>query len=290
MTNPAPARGVAITEPGVYDLPVEAYHADPVPGGSLSSTGARKLLSPSCPAKFRHWRDHGQETTRTFDLGHAAHRIILGAGADIVSVDAEDWRTKDAQEQSDQAHAEGKIPLLAAKYEQVLEMAAAVLAHPIASALFKPGTGRPEQTLIWRDQGIVRRALIDWLPNVGDWRMVIPDYKTCRSADPEKLQRAIADYGYHQQGEWYLAGARALRLATDPAFVFVFQEKDPPYVVTVAQPDPVAMRIAAYLNRRAVTVYAECMATDTWPGYSDDVELIGLPTYIENRYAEELYA
>lgn len=38
-----------ITEPGVYDLPAEVYHADPVEGGSLSSTGARKLLPPSCP-------------------------------------------------------------------------------------------------------------------------------------------------------------------------------------------------------------------------------------------------
>jgi len=33
-----------IRRPGLYDLPEHIYHADPVPGGSLSSTGARRLL------------------------------------------------------------------------------------------------------------------------------------------------------------------------------------------------------------------------------------------------------
>jgi len=39
---------VLITEPGVYALPADVYHADPVAGGSLSSSGAKKLLA--CPA------------------------------------------------------------------------------------------------------------------------------------------------------------------------------------------------------------------------------------------------
>ena len=38
-------------EPGIYDkIPDEIYHGD---RNSLSSTGARKLLAPSCPAKVR---------------------------------------------------------------------------------------------------------------------------------------------------------------------------------------------------------------------------------------------
>ncbi len=34
-----------ITVAGVYDIPADVYHADPVEGGSLSSTGARTLAS-----------------------------------------------------------------------------------------------------------------------------------------------------------------------------------------------------------------------------------------------------
>jgi len=36
-----------VTEPGVYDIPEDAYHRDPVKGGSLSYSGAKKLLGLS---------------------------------------------------------------------------------------------------------------------------------------------------------------------------------------------------------------------------------------------------
>jgi hypothetical protein len=62
----APAAGPAITEPGIYQMTNEEYHAD---RGSLSSSGARKLLPPSCPALFRHAQDTPQEPKKTFELG-----------------------------------------------------------------------------------------------------------------------------------------------------------------------------------------------------------------------------
>src|SRR2546421_646443 len=83
-----------ITEPGLYeDLSVETYHADPVPVGSLSSSGARKLLPPGCPALFAYEREHPPEPTATFDLGHAAHKMVLGVGPEVVKIDADNWRT-----------------------------------------------------------------------------------------------------------------------------------------------------------------------------------------------------
>ena len=42
---------IVITEPGVYDVPFDEYLRDPVPGGSLSTSGARLLLD-TCPAIF----------------------------------------------------------------------------------------------------------------------------------------------------------------------------------------------------------------------------------------------
>src|SRR4051794_32399270 len=80
--------------PGVYDdMPVAAYHADPVPGGSLSCSGAKKLLPPSCPALYAWERDNPPAPTTTFELGHAAHQRVLGVGPEIVVVDAETWNT-----------------------------------------------------------------------------------------------------------------------------------------------------------------------------------------------------
>lgn len=279
-----------IDRPGVYDLPADVYHRDPVTGGSLSSTGARKLLPPSCPALFRHWLDHPPPPREVFDFGHAAHREVLGVGPELVVVDAPDWRTKSAREQRDDAHAAGLVPILAADYEQVRAMAAALRAHPIAAALLRPDTGGPEQTLVWVDQrtGVWCRALLDWLPHPGPGRLIVADYKTCASAAPDDLQRAIWDYGYCQQADWYLTGVRALGLAADPQFVLVCQERTPPYLVTVAQPDHTALAVGRHLNQLARMTYRECVQSGRWPGYTDDVALISLPGWVENRYAEEI--
>jgi hypothetical protein len=279
-----------ITGPGVYDIPEAEYHARP----ELSSTGVRKLLPPSCPAKFKHWRDFGDPPSAAFDLGKAAHRVVLGAGAEIVEIEADDWRTKAAREQRDDAREDGLTPLLTADFETVLAMAEALRAHPFAAKLFEPGTGQPEQTLIWAERATVVnedgsatgvmpvrcRALVDWLPNPGSGRLVLPDFKSCISAAPDDLSKAMSRYGYHLQMCFYLRGLRSLGLAGEDAEpLLVCQEKTPPYLVTVVQPDRDAMRLAEIRIREALDVYAQCVADDRWPGYSDDVVLASLPPW-----------
>src|SRR5207248_11468429 len=85
---------VQIVEPGVYDITNDVYHADPVPQGSLSSTGARQLTPPNCPALFKWQLDHPEPPNSVFDIGTAAHKLVLGDGPQIVEVDADDWRSK----------------------------------------------------------------------------------------------------------------------------------------------------------------------------------------------------
>lgn len=291
----APVR-VAITEPGVYDIPVEAYHADPVPGGSLSSSGARKLLPPSCPALFKHWRDTAEQKTSTaMDVGHAAHLEVLGTGPELVIVDAKDWRTNKAKEAAAEARARGAVPLLAHQHQKVQEMAEALRAHPLASRLLDPLLGRTEQTLVWFDEEFQtwRRAMLDYLPLLDRRRrLIIPDYKTCESAAPDDLPRSIHNYGYHQQGDWYLAGAEALGLPSDgpPAFVLIFQETERPYLVTVVELDREAQEIGRVRNRKALDLYRTCTATGRWPGYSDDVVPVGLPTWAVYQHVDALNA
>lgn len=273
-----------ITAPGIYDLPAAEYLADPVEGGSLSSTGARRLLPPSCPAMFDHERRNGRTDSAAFDFGHAAHKVVLGVGPDVVVVDADDWRSKAARDTRDEARAGGLIPVLASEWTVVEQMAAAIKAHPIASALLRPGTGVAEQAIVWQDEqtGVWCRALFDWLPHKVDGRRtVVPDYKTARSAEPGAFARTAADYGYHQQDQWYTAGLTAVRGDIDPAFVFVVQEKTAPYLVTVVELDVTAKRIGHERNRRALDIYARCTREGHWPGYSEDVALVPLPRWAE---------
>lgn len=285
----APARPApTITEPGVYDLAPDVYHADPVVGGSISSSGARALLPPSCPAKFRWLRDHPEEHSNDFDLGHAAHQLVLGAGQELVDIEAENYKTKKAQEAKAEAYAAGAVPLLPKERTQVEDMAQALRDHPVASVLFQPGRGRPEQTLVWRDRrtGIWRRAMLDWLPDetASVPRMIVPDYKTCASAEPSKIEKAILDHGYHMQGDWNLDGVYELGLARHAAFLLVFQEKTPPYVVTVVQIHPDTLNAGSVLNDFAIEIYRRCTASGRWPGYTDDVYLGRLPGWAEIQF------
>lgn len=279
---------IRIAEPGLYaDIPNSDYHADPVEGGSLSSSGARALLPPSCPARFRWHQDHGQPSTDHFDFGHAAHQLVLGVGDPIAIIDADDWRTKAAKEARDEARAAGHIPLLADDMLIVEAMADALREHPVARALLAPGSGLAEQTLVWRDAttDVMCRARLDWLPHpTAGRRAIIPDYKTCHSAEPEALRRAMAQFGYHQQADWYLTAARALGLAgPDAAFVFICQEKTAPYLVTIFEPDPIALRIAAERNYMARAVYRRCVEANHWPAYVDGVAQLALPLWVERQ-------
>jgi hypothetical protein len=272
-----------ITAPGIHDIPEDIYFADPVPGGSLSSSGARKLLPPSCPAIFRHEQDNPPPPKKVFDLGSAAHRLVLGSGPDLVLVDKPRWDDNDTKGKVAAIRDAGGIPLKRPEYNQVHAMAAAIRRHPVASALFDPDHGQPEQTLIWQDArtGVWCRARLDWLPNARPGRrLIVPDYKTCRSASPPAIAKAVYEHGYHQQTEWYVRGAQTLGLADEQAaFVFVCQEKEPPYLVTVVQLDEVALYVARERNRRAMETYAACVEADYWPGYPDDIHTISLPAW-----------
>jgi len=266
----------------VTGMPEAAYHAHP----ALSVSGAKKLLPPYCPAIYKYERDNGQPPKAAFDFGHAAHSLVLGVGEPVVVVDAPNWMTKAAKEQRDVARAAGQVPVLAAEWKQIEGMAAAIKAHPIASALLDPQHGTPEVSLFWDDEqhGIQRRGRLDWLPDATDGRRLVADFKTCGSAEPGAIRKAVANYGYHQQAAWYLDGLEALDLG-DAAFLFIFQEKTAPYLVTVVELDPEALAIGRGLNDRAMQVFAECTATDTWPSYTSDVELISLPGWATREYA-----
>lgn len=272
--------------PGVYEMSDLEYHAHP----ALSSTGARKLLPPSCPALFQWEREHGRPDTRAFDMGHAAHKLALGVGPDIVELPYDSMRTAAAKDFVEQARAAGKVPLKADDYATVKAMAAALRAHSFAGLLFEPDSGRAEAALFWDDDptGIGRRAKLDWLPNKTDGRLVVPDYKTADSAEPAQFARSVVNYGYHQQSGWYLDAVTALDLGDDPVFVFVVQEKRPPFIVSVIQLDVEALRIGRMLNRRAIDLFIECTAANHWPGYAEGVELTTLPFWYTRDFEDQI--
>ena len=266
--------------PGQYDIPAEDYHADPVPGGSLSSTGARRLLE--CPAKFAWERGHGAAPKRHFDIGTAVHTLTLGVGTQPVRIDAASYRSADAQQQRDQARAAGRIPLLPGEYQQVQDMAAALRNHPAVAEMLAQ-LGEAEQTFIWRDEatGVWRRSRPDWVADG-----LVADLKTAANASPAAAERAVYEHGYHAQGAWVLDGVEAV-LGQRSEFRLVFVEKEPPYPVAVYVVTGSALLLGEARNRRALEIYAECTASGVWPAYGDDPIHLSLPGWAGDRDIKE---
>lgn len=263
--------------PGIYDIPEADYFAARY---ALSCSGAKLLLPPSCPAKFFYRQDHA-EYKAVWDFGSGAHKLVLGSGPEITEIPFDDWRKKEAQQQRDAARAAGKIPLLTAELARVQAMADAIRAHPVAGYLFDPYDGMPEQSVFWEDErtGIMRRARLDWLPEMAGGRPVITDYKTCDAADPESISKAVERYSYHMQHAWYVDGVAAA-LGVMPAFIFCFQEKQPPYLINVVELKPEAVQTGRRLNARAIDEYCARIKTGEWPGYDDgEITEIGLPAW-----------
>jgi hypothetical protein len=122
------------------------------------------------------------------------------------------------------------------------------------------------------------RAKVDWLRPDG-----LVDYKTTRDANPDFLRRSVYDHGYHVQAAWYLRGWRALFPEVEPFFLFVAQEKEPPYLTTVFDLTDNALTDGDARCRQALEIYAACKADDKWPGYADDITTIDLPPWVRTE-------
>ena len=269
-------------EPGIYpDITDTEYHAAK---DILSSSGARRLIT-STPRKFYEEMTTVRPYNPAFEIGHAAHTLMLTVGDPFEVVDADSWRTKDAKEVRDAALQAGNTPLLAKEYAQVRAMADAILEHPVAGELFTRNDTVMEQSLYWTDEqtGVACRARPDLAVN--DWSLIV-DYKTTVSADPREFAKSIAKYGYHQQQAWYCEAVETLT-GIRPEFVFVCQEKTPPYEVSLIQLDADAVRIGGRLNEDARSIYAACMDSGVWPSYPTSVQVVGLPAWALRQADQE---
>ncbi|MDX2732832.1 PD-(D/E)XK nuclease-like domain-containing protein [Streptomyces sp. PA03-2a] len=269
-------------------MSADDYHAD---RDSVSSTGLRKILAPGCPAQFKYDRDNPQPHKKEFDLGHAAHLLVLGDGPELEVIDAPDWKKADTRELRDLAYAEGKVPLLTKDHDMVQAMAAAIRQHPVAGPLFAPGTGVAEQSIFWTDAatGVRCRIRPDWLKQLPGLTLCV-DYKTIKAADPETVSKAIRDHGYHQQDPFYIDGIWAALQPEDVRFVFVFQSKIAPYLITVRELTDQVRDIGRAKNERALRVFADCTATGIWPDWTGpvtDIPTISIPTWAVINESEE---
>jgi hypothetical protein len=263
-----------IAEPGFFDLSADEYHADPCPVASLSTSIAKILVQPGgtpLHAWFEHPRlnpAYKEEVSEKFDLGAAAHSLMLKDPQDFAIIDEADWKTNRAKGMRDAARAAGAIPMLKHRHAEAMAMVEAADAqldlHDEARDFFADGHGLPEQTIIWQEGDVWCRARLDWKPNTG---RLYPDYKTtAASADPILWQKTAIGAGFDVQASFYCRGLRALGIDY-PKFRFVVQENYPPFALSVIALSPSLTDLADRKVSMAIEIWRSCMQQNNWPGY-----------------------
>jgi hypothetical protein len=272
-----------INTPCIVDgMPMEVYHGDPCPTPALSNSIIKPLLTKSPYHAFlQHPRlnpDCIQEEGARLDLGTAAHGLLLEGEHALdrcVIIDANDYKTKRAQEQRDAAHAEGKTPLLA---EQFKAAAAMVLrAHEFIECTELAGIfqrGKPEQSMFWQSEGVWFKGRHDWLTEERD---VILDYKTT-GLEPAKWERSMRDHGYHTQSVLYMKGLSALG-HRNARFVFLVQETCEPYHCWLMECTPSLIELADMQIARATRLWKQCLERQQWPSYPLTVQPASAPSW-----------
>ena len=276
-----------ITAPGIYTIPHDEYHADPCPAPSLSSSVAKVLLRQSpAHAAMMHPKlnsNYVNPESSRFDLGTIAHALLLEDDSSrLVTIEADDWRTKAAKEARDAARAEGKIPILVKQAGQLLKMVGAardfLRASEVGDFKFKP-----EQTLAWQDNGIWCRARPDWLSDGHD---LILDYKTTDDANPDAFIRQIARMGYDTQAAFYIRGLQSSVVSNKPAplFAFLAQEIEPPYACSLVALSNAYLEIANAKVARAIKTWGYCLKTGDWHAYTNRILYADPPAWAMAEY------
>ncbi len=289
-----------IQEPGIYDLSEAEYHADPAPKPSLSSGVASALvLYPPKEAWFMHPRlnpDFEVEDERKYDLGTVAHELVLGKGAGIRIIEADDWRKKDTQEQRTQAIAEGKQPCLIGVYEKAQAMRTALMEQladdPDNRDAFVSGLGFAEQSMLWKEGH-------RWCRSRPDWRLkdrpVIYDYKTFageKGADPEAFIKYIMGQARDVQDPHYSRGL-GLLIDVPPEeviFRYVVQDVDPPHLASVVEFDAATKQLAQDRWAYAFRKWSECLVSGIWPGFAARTHYVGAPVWAFAQWEEKMMA
>ncbi len=175
------------------------------------------------------------------------------------------------------AKVEGRQVIEADDYDKACRMRDAVWSHPAAAVLLKRGVA--EKTLYFTEPETQApcKCRPDFISTGTDF---LVDLKTTGDASPEGFGRSALSYRYHVQAAFYSEGFYHAQGNFPKGFVFIAVEKEYPYAVAVYYADERTMELGHETYMRDLRTYMECRNTNTWPGYSLQVERLKLPEWI----------
>lgn len=281
------------------------YHADPAPAPSFSASLGKVILDQSpLHAYLAHPRLGGavREPTAAMEFGTLVHKLILGEGTSIVSVNADNWKTAAAREQRNAAREAGKLAVLTSDLDEAAKMQAAFVKQYPADhvALFNKGDServlivdQPNHKTSKPDARVYARGMLDrvWVDRTNNTARIW-DIKTTADASPDAIERTIYEQHYDMQMmcyEWLL-GIACPELTGRITTQLIFIETSGPHCVVPVELDGMFRQIGRSKLGRAWDTWCECCASGIWPGYTDTVITLGPPAWAQSRELDDITA
>ena len=222
------------------------------------------------PAHYKYAVEHPQEETAALRFGIAVHMSILEPdrfAQEYIIAPKIDRRTKAGKEQYAALMESGKIVLSKDEGDAINAMTDAIMKCDEAVDLL---VGEHEVPIEWTDPktGEACKCRPDVIGED-----VIVDYKTTDSCQDGHFERSAMRYGYQLQAAMYREGLLNTRFK-EYGFVFIAQEKKPPYAVRIYHCDPGWIEDGEEIYRELLDQYHFCKINNKWEGY-EEVTLYG---------------
>jgi exodeoxyribonuclease VIII len=241
----------------------------------MSSSGLKELAKS--PAHWFTWRFlPRQPPTPALQFGSLYHLMILEPEEfnKKVFVCEGDKRTKKYKEMAGQVP-EGGYILAPGEADVFFGMKNAFDKHLIAHSLTRPETMHAEKAGFFQIE-----PFTFWVSIKPDIRnrnlLIVSDLKTCQSADQEEFSKAIANFKYHWQAWLYLKGCRILDRIPYRDWLWICQEKTPPYSVVTYRATQTMLKRAEEQILPLLYTFQECLDNDSWPSYFPEDKVIDI--------------
>ncbi len=262
---------------GLYpDIPFADYLKYP----SISSSGLSKLKRS--PAHYQCYLTEPQKDTPAKKMGKLIHAALLEPGTLKTKLaylpEGLDRRTKEGKAQYlefTEANA-GKDIIDFEDYTNLENICEAAYKHTTLSALLKKGQNEISGFSIDPITGVRKKIRIDKLLD----NDMILDIKSTEDASLHGFKGSIGKYNYHIQAAFYLEVLGEIRAKVLSEFIHVAIEKEKPYGIGIYSLSDMSLATGSTLIRSLLDIYDNCMKTNSWPCYPNEVQTIEIPNYL----------
>lgn len=267
---------------GIYDIPNEEYHSSD--GVSRSALELVRQAPSIYAARVLQGKAKARKS-KAFDDGTAIHCATLEPDRfdrEYIVKPYFNTRTlggKKASDDWDHNHVD-YVGVSQEDLDRYRQIADRVREHPAVKNHNLLTGGQAEKSVYRTHQatGIQLKCRPDyWVQD----RSLVVDLKSTVDASPKGFGKSVLDYGYHRQEAFYriVSGCRQ--------FVFIAVEKTHPFNVAVYELPKEFYGRGLDEVLEALETLARCQRENNYPGYSDEIVKLSMPSWMQVRAVGE---